>query len=79
MLRWLLAILFLANLLALGLASGLLGALPAAGELEPGHLNRQIHPELLGAKPISAAQAADQAIVGGPAPAAPIQASALAQ
>jgi hypothetical protein len=80
MLRWLVAILFLANLLAFALASGLLGALPASGEREPSHLNRQIHPDWLNARPLSAADLAEQPpVVGGPAPVAPVQASSLAQ
>jgi hypothetical protein len=79
MLRWLCAILFLANLLAFALASGLLGGLPASGELEPSHLNRQIHPEQLITKPVSTADATDQAVVGGPATVTPVQASSLTQ
>ncbi|TKC89527.1 hypothetical protein FAZ69_11405 [Trinickia terrae] len=79
MLRWLVAILFLANLLAFALASGLFGVLPASGEREPSHLNRQLHPDWLTVKPISAADAADQPVVGGPAPVAPVQASTLTQ
>ena len=79
MLRWLVAILFLANLLAFVLASGLLGALPASGEREPSHLNRQIHPDWLTVQPVSTADATDQAVVGGPAPVVPVQASALGQ
>lgn len=79
MLRWLVAILFLANLLAFALASGRLGALPASGEREPSLLNRQIHPEWLNAKPVSTADAADQAVVGSPASAPPIQTSSIPQ
>lgn len=79
MLRWLIAILVLANLLAFVLASGLLGALPASGEREPSHLNRQIHPDWLTVTPIAAADATDQAVVGGPAPVVPVQASTLTQ
>jgi hypothetical protein len=64
MLRWLIAILVLANVVAFALASGILGPLPASGPREPNHLNRQIHPEWLRARPISAGEANDQAIVG---------------
>ena len=42
MLRWLIAILFLANLVALALASGMAGPLPASGPREPHHLERQV-------------------------------------
>ena len=79
MLRWLIAILFLANLLAFVAMRGVFGPLPAAGTREPNHLNRQIHADWLKVHPLSAADAADQAVVGGPAPAPPISASALAQ
>jgi hypothetical protein len=79
MLRWLIAILVLANLLAFVLASGVLGALPASGEREPSHLNRQIHPDWLTVQPVASADATDQAVVGGPVPATPIQASTLTQ
>lgn len=77
MLRWLIAILFLANLIAFGLASGMLGPLPAAGDREPHHLERQVHPEWLNARPISEAQAAEQAVVGLPDPMPSIHAAPL--
>ncbi|APR34422.1 hypothetical protein [Paraburkholderia sp. SOS3] len=79
MLRWLIALLVIANLLAFAAVRGLFGPTPAAGAREPFHLNRQIHPEGLRVQPMSATDAADQAVVGGPAPVAPIAASALAQ
>jgi hypothetical protein len=79
MLRWLIAILVLANLVAFGLASGMLGPLPASGPREPNHLNRQVHPEWLKTRPISAAEANDQAIVGKAAPEPAVKASALTQ
>ena len=79
MLRWLIAILFLANLLAFATLRGVFGPLPYAGAREPGHLNRQIHPETLRVQPVSAAEATDLAVVGGPAPAPAIAASALSQ
>jgi hypothetical protein len=68
MLRWLIAILFLANLLAFALASGMLGALPSSGAREPNHLNRQVNPESLRVRPVSAADSVDQAMLGGPVP-----------
>jgi hypothetical protein len=79
MLRWLIALLVIANLLAFATARGLFGPAPAAGAREPSHMGRQIHPDVLRVQPMSAADAADQAVVGGPAPVAPIAASALAQ
>lgn len=77
MLRWLIAILFLANLVALALASGTLGPLPAAGAREPHHLERQIHPEWLQARPISEADAAEHAVVGQPDPTPAVAATPL--
>lgn len=79
MLRWLIAILFLANMLAFVAMRGVFGPTPTAGGREPNHLIRQIHPEWLKVHPVTAAEAADQALVGGPAPAAPIAASVLPQ
>jgi hypothetical protein len=79
MLRWLIAILFLANLLAFVTLRGMFGPMPYAGAREPSHLNRQIHPEILKVQPMSAAEAADLAVVGGPAPSPAISASELAQ
>jgi hypothetical protein len=79
MLRWLIALLVIANLLSFAAVRGLFGPVPAAGAREPFHLNRQIHPEWLRVQPMSAADASDQAVVGGPAPVAPISASALTQ
>ncbi|WP_144157833.1 hypothetical protein [Paraburkholderia sp. BCC1885] len=79
MLRWLIAILLLANLFAFAALRGMFGPLPYAGAREPGHLNRQLHPETLRVQPVSAAEAADQAVVGGPAPAPAIAASELGQ
>jgi hypothetical protein len=79
MLRWLIAILFLANLLAFATLRGVFGPLPYAGAREPGHLNRQMHPEAVRVQPVSVASATDLAVVGGPAPAPAIAASALGQ
>jgi hypothetical protein len=79
MLRWMIAILFLANMLAFVAMRGVFGPTPTAGGREPNHLNRQIHPDWLRIQPVSAAEAADLAVVGGPAPSAPIAASALTQ
>ncbi|SDF79062.1 hypothetical protein [Paraburkholderia phenazinium] len=77
MLRWLIAILFLANMLAFVTVRGMFGPAPLAGAREPNHLNRQIHPETLKVQPV--AEAADLAVVGGPAPAPAISASELSQ
>ena len=77
MLRWLIAILVLANALAFALASGMLGPLPYSGPREPSRLNREVHPEWLKAKPISATEAGEQAIVGTPAPAPDVTSAPL--
>ena len=77
MLRWPIAILLLANILAFVAQRGIFGPSPAAGGREPTHLNRQVHPEWLRVQPVTAADAADQPVVGGPAPAAPVAASSL--
>lgn len=79
MLRWLIAILVLANVLAFALASGMLGPLPSSGPREPNHLNRQIHPEWLKVRPLSAAEANDQAIVGKAAPTPAVATAPLTQ
>ena len=82
MLRWTIAILFLANVLAfvaiLGV-SGVFGPSLIASGRGPNHLNRQVNPGWLKARPITASEAADQPVVGGPMPSAPIAASELAQ
>ncbi|HHX4055765.1 MAG: hypothetical protein ACN6QT_22015 [Burkholderia contaminans] len=64
MLRWLIAVLFLANMLAFVVARGVFGPLPAAGPREPGVLARQVQPEALRVTPL--AQATDQPVIGGP-------------
>ncbi|WP_063902180.1 hypothetical protein [Burkholderia stagnalis] len=64
MLRWLIAVLFLANMLALVVMRGVFGPLPAAGPREPEMLLRQVRPDALRVTPL--AQASDQAVVGGP-------------
>ncbi|HEY1996005.1 hypothetical protein [Paraburkholderia sp.] len=79
MLRWLIAILFLANMLAFVTLRGVFGPTPIAGAREPNHLNRQIHPETLRVEAVSASEAADLAVVGGPAPTPAVAASELAQ
>jgi hypothetical protein len=81
-LRWTIAILFLANVLAFVATLGVFGtfgpSLIASGR-GPDHLNRQVNPDWLTARPVTASEAADQPVVGGPMPSAPIAASALAQ
>ncbi|WP_042299362.1 hypothetical protein [Paraburkholderia kururiensis] len=79
MLRWLIAILLLANLLALAAISGAFGPTPASGPREPGHLNREVHPDWLKVRPISPAESADATIVGGPVPMPAVKSSELAQ
>ena len=79
MLRWLIGLLILANLIAFAMARGVFGPTPAAGSREPNHLERQIHPDWLTVRPLSASQAADQPVVGGPVPVAPVQQTTLTQ
>ncbi|KVF73951.1 hypothetical protein WS75_16695 [Burkholderia sp. FL-7-2-10-S1-D7] len=64
MLRWLIAVLILANLLAFVAVRGVFGPLPAAGPREPEVLSRQVRPDALHAMPL--AQASDQPVIGGP-------------
>ncbi|NTX32615.1 hypothetical protein HT746_36865, partial [Burkholderia pyrrocinia] len=53
MLRWLIAVLFLANMLAFVVARGVFGPLPAAGPREPGVLSRQVRPDALRVTPLA--------------------------
>jgi hypothetical protein len=78
-LRWTIAILLLANVLAFVAIFGVFGPTPIASEREPNHLSRQVNPGWLTARPLTASEAADQPVVGGPMPSAPIAASELAQ
>lgn len=64
MLRWLIAILVAANLIALAAAQGLFGPQPAAGPREPSHLTQQVHPQAL--RVTATVQAAEAPTVGGP-------------
>jgi hypothetical protein len=82
MLRWTIAVLVLANLLAFAAIRGVFGPLPVAADSQPMYLNRQVHPESLHVRPETAqeaAEAADKAVVGAPAPEAPVQAQPLPQ
>jgi hypothetical protein len=47
MLRWVIAFLLIANVAAFAAVSGAFGPLPSAGDLEPGHVGSQVHPEHL--------------------------------
>ncbi|CAN0623813.1 conserved protein of unknown function [Burkholderia multivorans] len=78
MLRWLIAVLFLANMLAFLAARGLFGPPPAAGAREPGLLSRQVMPGTLRVTPLAqgADQAAGNAPVAPPAPASALPAAA---
>ncbi|WP_321786588.1 hypothetical protein [Burkholderia pyrrocinia] len=76
MLRWLIAVLFLANMLAFVVARGVFGPLPAAGPREPGMLSRQVRPDALRVTPL--AQATDHPVVGGPIAPAAVTAEPLA-
>ncbi|WP_027793338.1 hypothetical protein [Paraburkholderia acidipaludis] len=79
MLRWLLAILIIANLLAFGALRGVFGPTPASGLRDTQPLTRQIHPERLGVRPITASESVDVPVVGGPVADPAVQASTLAQ
>ena len=79
MLRWLIALLVLANVIVFVVAQGGVSPLPSAGAREPQHLDRQLHPELVRVRPISPEESADQAVVGGPAPSPAVEAAPLAQ
>jgi hypothetical protein len=79
MLRWLIVLLFLANLLMIAVVQGMFGPLPAAGAREPHHLLQQVRPEALNVRPLHPEDAADQPQVGGPAPAANVQERPLGQ
>jgi hypothetical protein len=79
MLRWLIAILILANLLAFGAVRGLFGPAPASGATSRNQLNRQIHPEGLTVRAIRPSESVDVPVVGGPVADPAIQASTLAQ
>ncbi|AET87986.1 hypothetical protein A9R05_00805 [Burkholderia sp. KK1] len=79
MLRWLIALLILANLLMFTVMRGMFGPLPAAGAREPHHLLQQVRPEALATRPLGPDEAFDQPRVGGPAPAANVQSTPLGQ
>ncbi|MFP4905674.1 hypothetical protein ACLFKT_42580, partial [Paraburkholderia sp. BR14261] len=79
MLRWLIAILILANGLAFAAIGGVFGPTPSSGSRETQHLNRQIHPERLVVKPIRPSESADVPTVGGPVTEPSVQASTLTQ
>ncbi|MBN3855412.1 MULTISPECIES: hypothetical protein [unclassified Paraburkholderia] len=79
MLRGLIAILILANLLALGAVRGLFGPTPASGTLDRKQLSRQIHPENLSVRPIKPSESVDVPIVGGPVADPAIQSTTLTQ
>lgn len=76
MLRWLIAILLVANLVALAAIQGLFGPPPAARAREPWHLTQQVRPQALHTTAV--AQAAEQPVVGGPISSAPIESQPLA-
>ncbi|MEX3526282.1 MAG: hypothetical protein VB143_01960 [Burkholderia sp.] len=75
MLRWLIAILLVANPVALTAVQGLFGPPPAAGTREPWHLTQQGRPQALHTTAV--AQAAEQPVVGGPISSPPIESQPL--
>lgn len=66
MLRWVIAFLLIANLAAFAAVSGAFGPLPSAGDLEPGHISSQVHPEHLDVQLAAAAPLAASTVVGAP-------------
>ena len=68
MLRWVIAFLLIANLAAFAAVSGAFGPLPSAGDLEPGHVGSQVHPEHLTVQVAGAENPAlpASAVVGAP-------------
>ncbi|CAB3784205.1 hypothetical protein LMG28688_01823 [Paraburkholderia caffeinitolerans] len=77
MLRWLIAILILANLLAFGAVRGLFGPAPLTSTSGNKQLNRQIHPEGLLVRPIKPSESVDVPVVGGPMADPAVKASEL--
>jgi hypothetical protein len=67
MLRWVIAFLLIANLAAFAAVSGAFGPPPSAGDLEPGHVSSQVHPERLDVQ-LAAAETPlpASAVVGAP-------------
>jgi hypothetical protein len=67
MLRWVIAFLLIANLAAFAAVSGAFGPLPSAGDLEPGHVGSQVHPERLDVQLVAAETPLPApAVVGAP-------------
>ncbi|WP_179401066.1 hypothetical protein [Burkholderia guangdongensis] len=59
MLRWLIAVLFLANMIAFMAVRGTFGPLPAAGPLDPDASARQVAPDALRVAPLAPPAAAN--------------------
>ncbi|HEY1610403.1 MAG TPA: hypothetical protein VGG24_14140 [Paraburkholderia sp.] len=79
MLRWLIALLLVANLAAFAALCGVFGPPPGAGRRESGHLTRQIHPESLAVRPIPASESVEVPTVGGPVAQPDVQSQPLSQ
>jgi len=79
MLRWLLAILILANLAALAAVLGVFGPTPAAGSRTSQPLSQQIHPERLTVRAILPSESIDVPVVGGPVAQPDVQTQTLPQ
>jgi hypothetical protein len=79
MLRWVIAFLLIANLAAFAAVSGAFGPVPSAGDLEPGHVSSQVHPERLDVQLASVEPAAtpSAAVVGAPVNAVQSDAASL--
>ena len=79
MLRWLIAFLLVANLVAFAAIYGVFGPTPASGTRETQHLGRQIHPERLIVRPILASESVDVPLIGGPVASPRVQSEPLSQ
>lgn len=76
-LRWLIPLLVVANLAAAAAVYGVFGAAPFPAAIGDRYPNPEVRPEQLSVRAITAAEALDQAVVGGPAPSPAVAASSL--
>jgi hypothetical protein len=79
MLRWVIALLILANLVAFAAVRGAFGTTPASGLRDSRPLTRQIHPERLTVRAIRPSESIDVPVVGGPVALPAVQAAPLTQ
>jgi hypothetical protein len=76
MLRWVIAFLLIANLAAFAAVSGAFGPIPSAGDLEPGHVSSQVHPEHLDVQ-LASADPTPAPVVGAPVDASAPESASL--